>query len=304
MKHSRRNTLKLLSLAPFIAASAAESHSIGNNSAPDTLRKPKLSLNLYSFNAQLRSGDLNLEDVVKYCAEQGYYAIDPTAYYFPGYPKVPEDKYLYDFKLTVFNAGLEISGTGIRNNFSDPDRKTRNQDIELISNWVIASEKMGIPVIRIFAGNEIKDIDQKKRALNWMIEDFKRCAEIGSDHGVIVALQNHNEFIKNSDEIIEIIEKVNSPWFRIHLDIGSFRDKNVYQEIEKVIRYAVNWQVKEQVFISGKAVNPDYNAILKIIKDHHYSGYLPLETLGQGDPVEKLKILKQKVSLALEEVFS
>jgi len=304
MKKSRRHTLKLLSLFPFIPSSISESSLNSYNTSQDIIRKPKLSLNLYSFNDQLQSGVLQLEDVITYCAKQGYSAIDPTAYYFPGYPDVPRDEYLYDFKLKVFNAGLEISGTGIRNNFSDPDHKKRQQDIQLIENWAIASEKMGIPVMRIFAGSPINEIDQKKRAFNWMIDDFKRCADIGSDHGVIIALQNHNEFIKNSDEIIEIIEKVNSPWFRIHLDIGSFRDKNVYQEIEKVIQYAVNWQIKEQIYIDGIAVTPDYVKILQIVKDHHYVGYLPLETLGPGDPIEKLKILKQKVTEAFEKVFS
>ena len=44
--------------------------------------------------------------------------------------------------------------------------------------------------------------------------------------------------------------------------------------------------------------------ILQIVKDHHYVGYFPLETLGPGDPIEKLKILKQKVTEAFEKVFS
>ncbi len=58
----------------------------------------KLSLNAYSFNAPLRSGKITLSDVIEFCATQGFAAADLTAYYFPGYPQVPSDQYLYQLK--------------------------------------------------------------------------------------------------------------------------------------------------------------------------------------------------------------
>jgi len=41
-------------------------------------RKIKLSCNLYSFDAPLRSGEMSLEQVVDLCAELGFDAVDPT----------------------------------------------------------------------------------------------------------------------------------------------------------------------------------------------------------------------------------
>jgi len=49
--------------------------------APSTY-KLKLSCNLYSFNAPLRSGEMSLEDVISFCADLGFDAVDPTGYYF------------------------------------------------------------------------------------------------------------------------------------------------------------------------------------------------------------------------------
>ena len=305
MDYSRRKMLAYLPVIPFLA---------GNMTGPGTSRKekklqhperkPRLSLNLFSFNSALQEGRMTLQEVCRYCAEEGYAAIDPTAYYFPGYPEVPGDDYLLEFKRMVFELGLEISGSGIRNNFSDPDRLKRLQDIRLIENWLVASQKMGIPVLRIFAGREIPDPEEKRKVMNWMMEDFRQCADLGARYGVIVALQNHDEFIKTADEIIEIIETINSPWFKLHLDIGSFTSRNVYEEIGKVIPYAVNWQVKEQVTIEGRKVEPDFERIFSMIKDQGYVGYIPLETLGPGDPVKKLSVLKKKVMSAMDKVYS
>jgi hypothetical protein len=46
--------------------------------------KFKLSLNVYSFNNPLREGKIDLFDVLDFCAEYNFDAIDPTGYYFPG----------------------------------------------------------------------------------------------------------------------------------------------------------------------------------------------------------------------------
>lgn len=304
MKLTRRASLKSLVAFPFLPQSLYRSSQENSGSGmSDTVVKPKISLNLYSFNDQLQSGTISLDEVISYCVQNGYSALDPTAYYFPGYPEVPVDSFLYDFKRKVFENGLEISGTGVRNDFTVSDYGKRMMDERMVENWAIAAKKMGIPVLRIFAGGEIPDPEQKKKVLSWMMDDFKRCADIGTRHGVIMALQNHGEFIKTSDEVIHIMDTVNSPWFRLHLDIANFSTMNVYDEIDRVIRYAVNWQVKEFVTIQGKQTLPDYVRIMQIIKNHGYRGYLPLETLGEGDPKKKLPELKDKVETAIQQVF-
>lgn len=112
----------------------------------------KTSLNAYSFNEPLTNGSMQVEDLLEYCAKIGFDAVDITAYYFPGYPNVPSDEYLYGIKKRAFELGLEISGTGVRNDFVHPDKAIRAASVQLVKEWIVASEKMGIPVIRIFEG--------------------------------------------------------------------------------------------------------------------------------------------------------
>ncbi len=251
---------------------------------PERLGGPKLklSLNAYSFNDKLRKGEMDLFDLLDFCAEQGFDGVDATGYYFPGYPEVPEDNYIFEFKRKASILGIDISATGIRNDFSNPDIDQRKADIQLIENWIKAASKMGAPLIRVFAGKNIPQDISKKKVINWIIEDLKQCVAIGKENGVMIALQNHNDFIKNSDEVIEIMDGVDSKWFGLQLDIGSFGERDPYLEIQKVAQYAITWQIKEMVIINGQKVPTDYKKVVDIIKDADYRGYLPLETLGEG----------------------
>src|SRR3979490_158033 len=71
--------------------------------------KLKLALNAYSFDKPLRAGTMTLEDVVQFCAQHRVDALDATGYYFPGYPKVPTDEYIYNLKKTAFLNGVQLS---------------------------------------------------------------------------------------------------------------------------------------------------------------------------------------------------
>ena len=71
--------------------------------------KLKLALNAYSFDKPLRAGSMTLEDVVHFCAQYRVDALDATGYYFPGYPEVPSDGYIYKLKRSAFLNGIQLS---------------------------------------------------------------------------------------------------------------------------------------------------------------------------------------------------
>jgi sugar phosphate isomerase/epimerase len=284
---------KAVAMATAIAASpglAAVAGSHGN--------RTKLSLNVYSFDRLLRDGSVDLFDILEFCAAQDFDAIDPTGYYFPGYPAVPPDEYINRFKRKAFLRGLDISGTGVRNDFVNPDPLRRGADIELIRAWVEVAAKLGSPNLRIFAGKSTHDGYSREQVFEWMARDIKTCCEHGEKHGVIIALQNHNEFLKTAADVDEIFERVGSSWLGLNLDIGSYRVEDPYAEIERNVKHAVTWQIKENVWIDGEAVPTNLKRLAAIIHRSGYRGYLPLETLGPGDPYTKVPALVDKARSA------
>jgi sugar phosphate isomerase/epimerase len=121
-----------------------------------------------------------------------------------------------------------------------------------------------------------------------MVENIAECVEYGKQHGVIVAIQNHNDFIKTAADAARILRMVNSEWCGLIIDTGSFREKDPYAEIAAAALHAVNWQIKEHVYIDGAQVAVDLPRLVAIIRKSGYRGYLPIETLGPGEPREKV----------------
>ncbi len=257
--------------------------------------KLRLALNAYSFDKPLKAGSMTLEDVVHFCAQHRVDALDATGYYFPGYPEVPPDDYVYKLKQTAFLNGVQLSGTGVRNDFAVADAGARNRDLQMVKNWIEVASKLGAPVIRVFSGRTQPEGHNFDQALEWMIPAFKECAEHGKRHGVIVGLQQHNDFLKTAAETIGVIESVNSPWFGDILDVGSLRQNDPYAEIEKLVPYAVSWQLKENVGFGSREVPTDLRRIKAIIDKVGYRGVLPFEALGAGDPREKVASFLEQI---------
>jgi sugar phosphate isomerase/epimerase len=112
-------------------------------------------------------------------------------------------------------------------------------------------------------------------------------------------MQNHNDFIKTAADVEKIMKMNSSKWFGLILDTGSYQTGDPYQQIADTAKYAVNWQLKENVFINGVETPADVDKIIAIIKSSGYRGYVPIETLGPGDPRIKVPAFLQKVERAL-----
>jgi sugar phosphate isomerase/epimerase len=259
----------------------------------------KTSLNAYSFNEALSTGKMTLDDLLEFCASKGFEGADLTGYYFKGYPQVPSDEYLFHIKRKAFSLGLGISGTGVRNDFTIADKVKRNLELDLVKKWIEVAAKIGAPVLRVFAGNQKNEGISKEQVTDWMIKDLQACVEHAKKYGVIIGLQNHNDFIQTASQVNQIIETIHSEWLGLILDTGSYRVFDPYEEIAKSIKHVVNWQIKEKVFVNGSEIETDLNKLLGMIRSSGYSGYLPIETLGDGDPALKATTLLSKLQHAM-----
>lgn len=287
-RSSRRQFIKCSASASLLATLGVGFSSL-SALGQGRIRRPggprlKTSLNAYSFNSALLGGkdgqapEMTLFDVLEFCAVHDFDAIDPTGYYFPGYPTPPGDDYIARFKKRAFELGLEISGTGIRNNFAGADRSARAADVELAKAWIEVAAKLGAPVIRVFAGAEPPSSDRDAVAA-WMAEDLRACAEYGQKFGVVVGVQNHNDFLKTAAQTLQLVGRVNSEWLGVIVDTGNFH-ADPYNEIAAVLPYAVNFQVKESPFGKDSPVRLDLDRLVAMVRSAGYRGYLPIETLA------------------------
>ena len=305
---TRRGFLRLAALTPFATASSALAIAPVARAGGASFRP---TLNAYSFLEQLNanlvdsSEGIDLFGVVDFCAKLDIEAVDLTGYFFPGYPKAPADSYVNRMKRYVHERGIVISGTGVRNDFATADKAVRAEGVELTKRWIEVAARLGAPVIRVFAGPQTKNPkDWQSAAGNakredvegWMAEALRACAEHGEKFGVIVAVQNHGDFISTGPQHLSLLQRVDHPWCGPLVDTGKYFSEDPYADIAMMVPHAVNWQVKETLLSNLKSPQTDFKRLAKIIHDGGYRGFVPIETLSMGrkdyDPaVEVVKVL-------------
>jgi len=249
-----------------------------------------LGVNAYSFSDLLSARDprnqdqvFTLIDLLDWCATQNIKALDPTAYFFPTYPEVPSDEYLKRFKNYADSLAIAISGTGNRNNFASPDSTIRREGIERAKNWIMAASKIGAPVLRVFAGAVPEGYEENwEEPAQWMIDAFRELIPQAEKYGVKIGIQNHGEMLSTAEQCLYVLEKVDSEWAGLIVDTGNFKTEDPYQDIARVVPYAVNRQVKESPAGIGAQEATNYLKLVRLIKEGGYQGYVPVETLLVG----------------------
>jgi sugar phosphate isomerase/epimerase len=204
---------------------------------------------------------------------------------------VPSDEYINNFKRRAFELGVGISGTGVRNNFTTSDKLVRTAGIQHIKEWVEVAAKLGAPVLRVFCDTQMramtwKDVAKdstREQVQEWIVAALTECAEQGKKYGVIIGVQNHGDFLQTGQELLALINAVNSDWCGAIVDTGYFRTKDPYVDMAEVAPYAVNWQIKQSSSADNPEVAIDLPRLIKIIRTSGYRGYIPIETLSHAN---------------------
>ncbi|WP_051621175.1 sugar phosphate isomerase/epimerase family protein [Paenibacillus sp. UNC451MF] len=267
----------------------------------------KLGLNFYSFSHNLNSWingstegapPIDTMQVIRFAKEAGFDAVDITSYYIPGYdnmtmPTRPDEEifeYARNIKKLCTELGIAISGTGVKNDFADPNEERRLLDIKRTKYWIDVAAEMGAPVMRVFNGAVPKDIEQlgwEAIARDRIVPALKECAEYGASKGVIIGMQNHGDMVCTADQVIRILNWVDHPNIGLINDTGFFKkfmhptglNYAWYDDIEAVLPYTVNFQVKRKPAGSNTDQLIDLEELFRRIRGSNYRGYIPIETL-------------------------
>lgn len=292
-------------IAPVAAAAGWPALSAGALEPIRRMGGPRLipALNAYSFlerlnaNAQDPATGIDLFGVCDFAAKLNLGAVDLTGYFFPGYPKAPPDEYVFRLKRHVHALGMTVSGTGVRNDFTAADKAVRAAGVQIIKEWVEVAAKLGAPTLRVFADSQSPFKTWQEAAGNadrdaveaWMADDLRQCAEHASRFGVIIAVQNHGDFIRTGAEHLSLLKRVDHDWCRALVDTGKFLSDDPYADIAMMVPHAVNWQIKETLRSRTDSPATDYTKLVDVIRKGGYRGYVPIETLSMRrkdyDPV-------------------
>lgn len=108
--------------------------------------------------------------------------------------------------------------------------------IEYFNKIIIVAKHLGVKIL-VFGSPKNRRRGQLSynEAINYAVLFFKQVSQVARDHNIIIAIEPNAQcygcdFITNSVEGRELVLKVNSPFFRLHLDVGC-----MYLENENIL---------------------------------------------------------------------
>jgi sugar phosphate isomerase/epimerase len=225
--------------------------------------------------------------------------------------------YLKSLRQRAENNGVELICLSIHQDFVDPDKAVRDQNIEHTLRCIDIAHELGISYIRLNSGrwNTIKSFDElmanrgiepilpgftEVDGFNWCIESITECLPAAEKAGVVLALENHWGLTRTPEGLLRIVNAISSPWLGVLMDTGNFLE-DPYDKLEQIAAQAVFVQAKTY-YGGGEwyTLDLDYPRIAKILKKANYQGYISLEFEGKEDAntgvPKSLELLRQAFS--------
>jgi sugar phosphate isomerase/epimerase len=199
-----------------------------------------------------------------------------------------EKAYLEELRAAVGQAGGAIVNIAVDGEHSPyaADSAERERAVAFSKQWIDAAVTIGSPSVR----THIPTANNCKPDVERTAESLKRVADYGATKNVVVHLENDDPVSEDPFFIVQVIEKVNSPWLHALPDFGNsvaaHDDEYAYKGVDGMFAHAYGIShVKEiEPDAQGKIAHVDLARTFGIAKKHGYKGYFSMEWDSPGDP--------------------
>jgi sugar phosphate isomerase/epimerase len=238
---------------------------------------------------------IELKDFAAHVAEKfNVHKIEPWSPVFPS----TDPKYLEQFRAAVHKSRSEVVDIAVDAGHSQysPDAQERQKAVAASNLWVDVAVALGSPSIR----THVEGAKEVKPDVGRTADTLARVAEYGAKKNVVVHLENDDAVSEDPFFLVQVIEKVNSPWLRALPDFGNslntHDDDFAYRAIDAMFAHAYGiCHVKEgEVDDNGKPTHVDLARTFAILKKHGYKGYCSIEYDAPGDPYKPTAELVEK----------
>jgi sugar phosphate isomerase/epimerase len=228
---------------------------------------------------------LELKDFSAHVAEKfNIRKIEPWSEHF----RSLDQTYLEEIRAGVEKAGGMIVNIAVDGEHSPyaANKAEREKYVALSKQWVDAAATAGSPSIR---SNMPKASDSEPNAQR-AADSLSQVVEYAATKNIVVNLENDNPLSEDPFFIVQVIEKVNSPWLHALPDFANSlvtgREDHAYQGVQAMFAHADNishvkaLETNEQ----GKEFRVDMQKTFSMMRNAHYKGYCSMEFDSPGDP--------------------
>ncbi|MEC0207507.1 sugar phosphate isomerase/epimerase [Paenibacillus ehimensis] len=259
----------------------------------------KIALSVWSVHSYFNSGEWSHADLAAFVANETKAAgIEVLTRYWK-----PEE--LESFRTALDRHQLEVAAIGASNNFSFGDPAQRAEQVREITGAVDLALTLGTRIVRVFAGDVPPDGRSYDEVKGWIVEGLREAAAYAAEKDILLCLENHGVFAGKADQVLGILQEVNSPFLRSTFDTGNFLlvNENPGEALETLhaqvahvhfkdfVRVDENYEGRAYPSLSGERFagriagegSIDLNALITRLRHSGYNGWLTVEYEGDDE---------------------
>ncbi len=281
------------------------------------------ALHSWSFRERFKQDeDFDVFQALDRTAEMGFDAIEIMS----GKAGIPGGDFGTDdleaLRLAMRHAedvGVDVLSLATYNDFAYVrDEEWRLANIQYIKDWLHIAADLGVPNIRMLTGYYIEGED-RERLEQLTLDGLRECVPVAEECGVNMAVENHNSIFFQADDLLWLIEEMDtdrlttcpdpSNWCRGFLtDEADPEDREkVFESLAKVAPPATQSHLKiKGITEDGKlfGFGDDLDRVIRIYRDADYDGALAFESVVDGDLLTPLPDARRIVQDAIDRVMS
>ena len=285
----------------------------------------KTSVSSYSYDKLLRSGQMDLFQVMDSAKQIGFDAIEFVEFSAPQGMTLAE--FAAQLRAYAEKIGLAISSYTVGANFLQEDVAA---EVERVKAEVDIAAALGVKVMRHDIFSRYPDSYTGVRTFDAVLPiiapAIREVSEYAAAKGIITMSENHGYIAQDADRLLRLYAAVNCPNYRYLCDIGNFicADEDCAVSVGKMKDFIAHVHAKDFFIRSGMEPDPGRGwfqtragnyirgtvfgqgniptwQCLKIIKKSGYDGFVSLEFEGMEEPLKSIEIgyenLKRYITL-------
>jgi sugar phosphate isomerase/epimerase len=288
---------------------------------------PRLAVFPKAFmNALCKDGSMT---VVEWVALAGQLDVDGLEWY-SGFLEMADEKNWTPFRRLVEAHGKTIPMMCCSPDFTHPDKKFRQQEIEKEKGWIKMTHRLGGSYCRVLSGQRRAELSIEE-GVTLAAECIKACLACAWEHNVTLILENHYkddfweypEFAQKGDVFCKLVDHIDHPNFGVNFDPSNaylagedplvllkrisnrvvtmhasdrFLKTGTLEDLRREEGGSVGYAQRLSHGELGKGLN-DYDAIFTELKRVAFNGWISIE-----DGVEGMDQLRRSVTFVRKKI--
>ncbi len=145
--------------------------------------------------------------------------------FYCGFLELQERKNWVESRKIVEDHGLSIPMLCCSPDFTHPDAKFRQQQVDLEKGWIDMTVALGGQYCRVLSGQRRPEVSRAD-GLRYAAEGIEACIPHAAANGVTLILENHYkdnywqypEFAQHTDVFCDLVDRIHSPHFGVNYD--------------------------------------------------------------------------------------